>query len=113
MDPDNACLISLNAYNRIYPDSFFRKPLKKKDLEFAKKTLVFKGFCKLSELAKEEKDYFLILRMIEHDVDGVYGMIATGDIESFREKFEELKSRTDKQILDKFHSYFNEEMKKL
>ncbi len=113
MDPERACLISLNAYHRISRDSFFRRILEAKDLEHAKNSLVFHGFSKLSGLAKESKDYFIILKMIESDIDGVYEMLKTGEIGELREKFEKLKSKTSKETLEEFEKYFLEEEKKI
>ncbi|UCC91244.1 MAG: hypothetical protein JSV39_02910, partial [Candidatus Aenigmatarchaeota archaeon] len=69
MNPETLCLISLNAYHRISRNSFFRRILEAKDLEHARNSLVFHGFSRLSEIAKENKDYFVILRLIERDID--------------------------------------------
>ncbi|MCK4336183.1 MAG: hypothetical protein KAW40_05685 [Candidatus Aenigmarchaeota archaeon] len=113
MDPETLCLISLNAYHRISPESFFRRTLEIPDLEHARNSLVFHGFSKLSELANESKDYFLILKLIEQDVEGVYEMLSTGNIEKFREKFEKLKSETGSENLEKFEKYFTEEKGKI
>jgi hypothetical protein len=113
MDPENLCLISLNAYHRISKDSFFRRVLEANELEHARNSLVFHGFSKLSELAKESRDYLIILRLIEQDVDGVYEMLGTGNIEKFREKFEKLKSEIESGILEKFEKFFAEEEKKI
>ncbi|GAG30045.1 unnamed protein product [marine sediment metagenome] len=113
MDSETLCLVSLNAYHRISKDSFFRRVLEANELEPARNSFVFHGFSKLSELAKESKDYLIILKLIEQDVDGVYGMLGTGNIEKFREKFEKLKSETGSEILEKFEKHFIEEKKKI
>ncbi len=113
MDSETLCLVSLNAYHRISQDSFFRRILEISDLESARNSLVFHGFSKLSELAKESKDYFLILKLIEQDVEGVYEMLSTGNIENFREKFEKLKRETAKETLEEFEKYFTEEERKI
>ena len=107
------CLISLNAYHKLYPNSFFRRPLRKDDVPLAKNTLVFLGFSELLHLSKERKDYFLILKTIENDVDGVYEMLKTGEKEKFEESFEKLKTGTKEESLNKFEKYFAEEEKKI
>ena len=113
MDHETLCLISLNAYHRISKDSFFRRPLRKDDVPLAKNTLVFLGFSELLHLSKERKDYFLILKTIENDVDGVYEMLKTGEKEKFEESFEKLKTGAKEETLNKFEKYFAEEEKKI
>ncbi|MEE9323776.1 MAG: hypothetical protein V3U72_04485 [Candidatus Aenigmarchaeota archaeon] len=113
MDPETLCLISLNAYHRISKDSFFRRILEAKDLEHTRNSLVFLGFSELSGLAKERKDYFIILKLIEQDVDGVYGMLSRGEKESFRGKIEKMKRETAKETLEEFEKYFTEEEGKI
>jgi len=113
MDKEMECLVSLNAYHRIYPNSFFRRILEIPDLEHARNSLVFLGFSKLVPLTKEKKDYFIILKSIEQDVDGTYEMLGSGNNESFRKEFEKLKSGIEKGLLKKFEKYFIEEKKKV
>jgi hypothetical protein len=113
MDPAGVCLVSLNAYHRIYPDSFFRRTLKKEDLEHARNSLVFLGFSKLHMLAKESKHYFIILKLIEQDVEGVCEMLLTEKTERLREKFEKIKNETKNEVLEKFKKYFAEEERKI
>ena len=113
MDSETLCLVSLNAYHRISQDSFFRRILEAKDLESARNSLVFRGFSKLSGFAKESKDYLIILKLIESDVDGVYEMLRTGSTEKSREKFEKLKRETAKETLEEFEKYFTEEERKI
>ncbi len=113
MDSDTLCMISLNAYHRIYPNSFFRRILRKDELEMARDSLVFLGFYRLLELAKEIKDYFLILRVIEQNVDEVCKMLWTGKGKVLRDKFKKLKTTADREVLDKFEECFAEEEKKI
>ncbi len=107
------CLISLNAYHKLYPNSFFRRLLQKDEILFAKNTLVFLGFSELLYLSRERKDYFLILKTIESDVDGVYEMLRTGEKKKLEERFEKLKTETKEETLNKFEKYFAEEEKKI
>lgn len=113
MDSENLCLISLNAYHRIYPKSFFRRTLETSDLKHAKNSLVFLGFSRLHKMAKEKKDYFLILKLIEHDVEGVFEMLLTEKMEGLQRKFEKLESETRNEVLEKFKKYFAEEERKI
>ncbi len=113
MDSETLCFISLNAYYRIYPDSFFRRILETSDLEHAKNSLVFHGFSKLAGIAKERKDYFIILKLIENDVDGVYEMLRTGEMGSFGSKIEKLRWEIESEILRKFERYFIEEERRI
>jgi hypothetical protein len=110
---ERVCLVSLNAYHRIRPDSFFRRILKASDLRVAKNSLVFLGFSKLFKLAKERRDYLIILKLIERDVDGIYEMLNGKDIERFQENFKKLRSETESEILDKFEKYLSEEEGKI
>lgn len=113
MSSGSICLISLNAYHRMYPNSFFRRVLEAEDLEHARNSLVFHGFSKLVPLAKEKKDYLVILRLIEQDVDGVYDMLRTENIEMFRKNFEKMKSEIESGLLEKFEKFFAEEEKRI
>jgi len=113
MDPDTLCMVCLNAYYRIYPNSFFRRILRKDELEMARDSLVFLGFSRLAELAKETKDYYLILRLIEQNVDEVCELLWTGKSKVLRNKFEKLKTAADREVLDKFEECFAEEEKKI
>jgi hypothetical protein len=113
MNSATLCLVSLNAYQRIYPNSFFRRPLRKEDLKPAGNSLVFLGFSELSGLARGTKDYFVILKLIEQNVNGVCEMIRTGKNEKFIAKFKRLKKETGKEIIEKFEKYFREEEKKV
>ena len=109
MDFESICLVSLNAYHRIYPDSFFRRSLRKEDLGHARHSLVLLGFSKLAGLAKENKDYFIILKIIESNVDGVYEMIRTGRTESIGIQIERLRWEIESELLERFERYFREE----
>ncbi len=51
MKLEKACVYSLNAYNRLYPGSFFGRRLGQEDIKEAKKSIVFLGFCKLARIA--------------------------------------------------------------
>jgi len=113
MDSASVCLISLNAYHRIYPNSFFRRTLETSDLEHAKNSLVFLGFSKLHKIAKERRHYFIILKLIEQDVEGVCEMLLTEKTERLRKKFEKLKNEIKNEVLDKFKKYFAEEERKI
>jgi len=111
MKLEKACVYSLNAYHRLYPGSFFGRKLKEKELKDAKKTIVFLGFCKLARLAKERKDYFVILRLIEQDVEGVCCLLMVSDDEQFSQKFLEARKNADPKMLEKFEKYYKEEEK--
>jgi hypothetical protein len=113
MDFASVCLISLNAYHRIFPDSFFRRILEAKELEHVRNSLVFHGFSRLAGLAKERKDYFIILKIIEQDVDGIYEMLRTGRIEIFGAIIEKLRWEIESELLVKFERFFIEEEKKI
>jgi hypothetical protein len=109
MKLEKACVYSLNAYNRLYPSSFFRRKLQEKDIKEAKKSIVFLGFCKLAHLAKEKKDYFVILKIIEQDVEGVCCMLMVSDDKQFSQKFLKAKKNADPKLLEKFEKYYKEE----
>lgn len=110
---ERECVISLNAYLRIYPDSFFRRPLKSKDIKDAGNSLVFVGFSMLVPLAKDKKDYFAILKLIRQDVEDFFCMLASGDKKILACKFSDIKKTADKKMLEKFEKYFREEEKKI
>jgi hypothetical protein len=112
MDFERECLISLNAYSRLYPQSFFRRPLENKDLKNARNSLVFLGFCIVAPVASEKKDYFVILKMIEQDVEEFYCILMAGDKKRIFCRFEEVKKAADKKMLEKFGKFFSEEEKK-
>ena len=113
MDSASLCLVSLNAYHRIYPQSFFRRILEIKDLENVRNSLVFQGFGRLAGLAKEKKDYFVILKLIESNVDAVYQMLRTGRVEGFSNEIERSRWETDSETLNTFEKYLREEEAKL
>jgi|GEM_PF-1780201 len=113
MDSASLCLVSLNAYHRISKDSFFRRILRKEDLGHAKNSLVFHGFSKLLGFARESKEYFIVLKLIEQNIDDICEMVYGGDAGDLREKFEKLKASTGKEILERFEKHFKEEKKKI
>jgi hypothetical protein len=107
------CAISLNAYLHIYPDSFFGRQLKAKDIRNAGNALVFVGFGMIVPLAKNKKDYFVILKLIQRDVEDFFCMLASGDKKILACKFSDIKKTVDEKMLEKFEKYYGEEEKKL
>jgi len=112
MKLEKACVYSLNAYNRLYPGSFFGRRLGQEEIKEAKKSIVFLGFCKLARLAKERKDYFVILRLIEEDVEGTCCMLMFDGYKEFSGRFIEARKNADPKMLEKFEKYYREEEKK-
>jgi hypothetical protein len=109
---EKECAIALNAYLRIYPGSFFGKPLKTSDLKDAGRSLVFMGFSTLAPLAKNKKEYCVILRLIQQDVEDFFCMLASGDGKILECKFTDAKKAADVKTLEKFGKYYAEEEKK-
>ena len=113
MDAKKECLISLNAYHRLYPGSFFGRPLKAEEIRDAGNSLVFAGFGALAPLATEKKDFFVILRLIDQNVEDFFCMLASGDRKLFACRFADAKKAADSKTLEKFGKYYTEEKKKL
>lgn len=113
MSFERECVISLNAYLRIYPGSFFGRPLKAKEIKDACNSLVFVGFCMLAPLAKDRKDYCVILRLIQQDVEDFFCMLASGDRKILECKFSDTKKAVDAKKLEKFEKYYKEEESKI
>jgi len=113
MDFEKEFLVSINAYNRLYPGSFFRRPLKAGDIQQARSSLVFVAFRMLAPLAKGTDDHFAILKAIEQDVEEIYCLLMAGDGKRLSCRFSEAKKAAEKKILERFERYFAEEKKKL
>lgn len=101
MDFEIECLVSLNAYLRISPGSFFGRALKKSDIKNARDSLVFVGFRALAPLAKDRKDYFVILRLIEQDVEETYSLLISGDDKRLSCKFCDCRNTADRKSMEK------------
>ena len=110
---EKECAISLNAYLRIFPESFFGRALKTSDIKNACNSLVFVGFGMLAPLAKSKKDYFVILRLVQQDVEDFFCMLASGDRKMLACKLEDARKVADGKTLEKFVKYYAEEEKKL
>lgn len=107
------CLASINAYHRIHPESFFKRELKASELEHARKTLVFVGFCEMFPFLGKEEDYYTALKMVDSDVDGFYEMIHKGEMENIKSELAGIKKKIDRKQLGEFKKYYKEEMKKI
>ncbi len=110
------CVVSLNAYHRISKESFFRRHMKPKEIELMKNTLVVRGFVLFRPLVSRAEDYFLVLKMIEGDVDGIYELLVSESrdkFETFLRRFEILKRETPENILRNFHENFYRERRRL
>jgi hypothetical protein len=113
MDFEKECLISLNAYHRISPGSFFRRKLKKDEIKNARNSLVFVGFCRLAPLANAKKEYLVILKMIEQNIEEFYCMLASGDNKQLSCRFSDARKAASKKTMETFEKYFREEEKKV
>ncbi len=101
------CLAALNAYHEIKPNSFFRRKLKKEEMKHAENTLVVLGFIKLKVLTKDTSDFFVILKMIEDNVNDVFGLvIGEKEIDEFEIIFENEKRSIDKKDVEIFIKIF-------
>jgi hypothetical protein len=109
---ERECAVSLNAYLRIYPGSFFGRPLNAKDVANAKSSLVFVGFCMLAPVAKDKKDYCAILRLVRDDVEDFFRMLASGDMKILECRLSDFRKAIDPATLRKFEKYYAEEDRK-
>jgi hypothetical protein len=112
MPYEKECAVSLNAYLRLYPNSFFGRPLKATELKSACNSLVFAGFSALVPLAGDKKYYCVILRLIHQDIEDFYCVLASGDKKMLECKFSDAKKAADPKTLEKFEKYYAEEEKK-
>ncbi|NIO22713.1 MAG: hypothetical protein GTN38_01645 [Candidatus Aenigmarchaeota archaeon] len=113
---NECCLVSLNAYNGINPDSFFRRPIEPKEIKLVKNTLVLRGFTMLRPLVSIAEDYLVVLKLIEQDVDGVYELLISESKEKlnpFLREFEKMKNEISKDVLKNFNQKFYQERKRL
>lgn len=113
MDKDKLCFACLNAYHRIHPDSFFKRPLKAKERGQASKSMVFVAFSELAGRAKDEKDYFFILRAIDRDPDRIYRMLAVNEDDLIWDEIGKLRKEREKGTVEKFLRHYREEKAKL
>lgn len=113
MDNGNLCLACLNAYHRIYPGSFFKRRLEAKEMEQARKSMVFIAFSELCGGAKDDKDCFFILRAIDKDPDRVYRMLMLNRDEQISRDMEGIRKSANKEDVDRFLKYLKEEKSKI
>ncbi len=110
---EKECAASLNAYLRIYPGSFFGRPLKTEEVALAKNALVCAGFETLAPLAASRKDYYSILWLVQHDVEGFFAMLSSGDRKALECRFADARKAADAKALDKFQKFYKQEEKKV
>ncbi|NIO20445.1 MAG: hypothetical protein GTN76_06815 [Candidatus Aenigmarchaeota archaeon] len=114
MNDDECFLVSINAYHRINPDSFFRRSISEEDVDHLGNTLVFLGFNEFKEFAKSEKEYYVVLKLIEKNIERVCEFLFSGKKrENFQKVFEDLKKEVEEEVLNDFAKFFKEEMNKL